>query len=506
MQLTELYLNRQLYRAVQDTSTQDASYMAINNSQSSGYAAVTTGAGEAAYAVNSNTPTVSGTKIRAGYIDSENYEYVSGNFTVNGMRIDLNNGAIYAKNFAITSTGSAFFTGNISASTGSIGRWVIAATTLTGSGVVLDSQNGTIRTSSANGRVQLSSGSNALEVYDFVGTLRVRMSTDKIDFFGPSGFGGAGAIYSQGQFGYGILVSSTTGNTTLASSSGDVTVSLNTGAALCPDTSSLISLGKYGGLGWAELYFRPLSANPTAPDFANGSMYYNGVTEEMRFYTTGSGWKTISTGSVSLTLSGLTIDVTKNWLGYGIFNMGSLVISAGGSITLDGVNRTTWPSSGTTTLSGLTIDTNKNWGSWGISQVGTITQDSSASFYTNWIQVTGGGPQIGTSGGRFFTYASTLNYTTLVNGSDRALKENITPIEYGLATIQSLVPVRYKYIESPEYHLGFIAQDVQGVIPEIVSVDEETEMLGLSSTEIIAILVKAVQELKSEVELLKASL
>lgn len=43
------------------------------------------------------------------------------------------------------------------------------------------------------------------------------------------------------------------------------------------------------------------------------------------------------------------------------------------SITLNGVNRSTWPSAGATTLSGLTIDTSKNWGGYSITNLGGVS-------------------------------------------------------------------------------------------------------------------------------------
>jgi len=317
MQLSELLLNRQLYKAVQDTSTQDSTYMSANSSQTvgSGYAPVTNGAGEAAYAVNTNTPTVSGTKIRAGYIDSENYDYTSPNqYTNSGMQIDLNNGIIRSKQFFIDASGNAYFAGNISATTGSIGGWVIGSTFLR----------------STNSVVYLYS-SGTIQINDALNTSNkdVTLDGEGINFFGQGIYANTRVanVYSDTANGDGIVVSTLIGNVNLSAGvgGGDITVFMQDYGYFGPSTNTkFYTLGTYGGFGWTELYFKPLAANPTAPDFANGSMYYNGATEEMRFYTTGSGWKTISTGSVSLTLSALTIDTTKNWGNYGISNVGSI--------------------------------------------------------------------------------------------------------------------------------------------------------------------------------------
>jgi hypothetical protein len=81
--------------------------------------------GEAASDVNSNTTTISGGKIRTGTIESTGYSYSSGNFSTSGTQINLDNGLIRSKNFAIDSSGNAYFNGVITAASGTIGGWNI---------------------------------------------------------------------------------------------------------------------------------------------------------------------------------------------------------------------------------------------------------------------------------------------------------------------------------------------------------------------------------------------
>ena len=78
-------------------------------------------AGGAASDVNSNTTTISGGKIRTGIIESTGYDYSSGNFSNVGTQINLDNGLIRSKNFAVTSAGDALFKGSITGGTISIG-------------------------------------------------------------------------------------------------------------------------------------------------------------------------------------------------------------------------------------------------------------------------------------------------------------------------------------------------------------------------------------------------
>jgi hypothetical protein len=91
--------------------------------------------------------------------------------------------------------------------------------------------------------------------------------------------------------------------------------------------------------------------------------------------------------------------------------------------------------------------------------------------------------------------------------SDRNLKKNIVDISHGLSAIMALRPVEYNMkteADSVQKHLGFIAQEAQEVLPSSVS-EMLNDTLGMDKTEIIAVLVKAVQELKVEIDSLKNS-
>lgn len=98
-----------------------------------------------------------------------------------------------------------------------------------------------------------------------------------------------------------------------------------------------------------------------------------------------------------------------------------------------------------------------------------------------------------------------VNTAAWAYGSDRRLKENISYIqESGVDIINKLKPAKFDYISGLKNNIGWIAQDVKEVIPEAVSVgDEKTGMLSLKSDFIVPYLVKAVQELKNEIEILK---
>ncbi len=102
------------------------------------------------------------------------------------------------------------------------------------------------------------------------------------------------------------------------------------------------------------------------------------------------------------------------------------------------------------------------------------------------------------------------NGTTWVNASDARLKRDIQPMsKYGLSTVMQLKPVSYFYKADKTNHpeVGFIAQEVQKIVPEVVSGTEgditKGETLGLSYGNLVPVLTKAIQEQQATIEALQ---
>lgn len=90
------------------------------------------------------------------------------------------------------------------------------------------------------------------------------------------------------------------------------------------------------------------------------------------------------------------------------------------------------------------------------------------------------------------------------NASDRRLKTNIKPLTYGLPEVLKLNPVSYTFKADNSRQIGFIAQEVREVMPELVTGDESGGKLGLSYGQLNAALVNAVKELTARVKKLEA--
>jgi hypothetical protein len=88
--------------------------------------------------------------------------------------------------------------------------------------------------------------------------------------------------------------------------------------------------------------------------------------------------------------------------------------------------------------------------------------------------------------------------------SDSRIKKNIVNSNYGLATVLKLRPVEYNLISNDLRQVGFIAQEVQKLVPEVVTGKEgdlsKGEILGITYSNLVPVLTKAIQEQQKQIE------
>ena len=87
--------------------------------------------------------------------------------------------------------------------------------------------------------------------------------------------------------------------------------------------------------------------------------------------------------------------------------------------------------------------------------------------------------------------------------SDLSLKENVRPIENAVETLSNLRGVSFNWKSTNQKSLGVIAQEVEEVLPELVS---NTDPKTVNYNGLIGILIEAVKELSTEVQELKKQL
>jgi hypothetical protein len=94
--------------------------------------------------------------------------------------------------------------------------------------------------------------------------------------------------------------------------------------------------------------------------------------------------------------------------------------------------------------------------------------------------------------------------TTACGGSSIRFKENVTDLSYGLDALLNLRPVSFDYkqdyMKNARRQVGFIAEEVASVTPEVVAYDEGGQIQGLDYPKFSAIIVKAVQDLVKKLQ------
>jgi hypothetical protein len=100
----------------------------------------------------------------------------------------------------------------------------------------------------------------------------------------------------------------------------------------------------------------------------------------------------------------------------------------------------------------------------------------------------------------------TVTVTNLIESSSIALKENIEPLTGALSSISKLCGVIYdRKNTNIKGEAGLIAEDVDKVLPNLVSKDEEGNPYGIQYSKLTAYLIECVKELKKEIDYLKGA-
>ena len=114
-----------------------------------------------------------------------------------------------------------------------------------------------------------------------------------------------------------------------------------------------------------------------------------------------------------------------------------------------------------------------------------------------------------TNTGAISTTGTTTTYGTT---SDYRLKENIAPMTGALTTVAALKPCTYTWKVDGSAGQGFIAHELQAVVPDAVTGDKDAvdedgnpKYQGIDTSFLVATLTAAIQELKAEFDAYKAS-
>jgi hypothetical protein len=116
----------------------------------------------------------------------------------------------------------------------------------------------------------------------------------------------------------------------------------------------------------------------------------------------------------------------------------------------------------------------------------------------------------GSGGGNVGTITTNGTTTSYNVTSDYRLKRDVKPLVSGLSTVAALKPCIYKWSANNSYGEGFIAHELQTVIPEAVSGEKDAinkdgsiKPQGVDYSKIVVHLVAAIQELSAKVAALE---
>jgi len=150
------------------------------------------------------------------------------------------------------------------------------------------------------------------------------------------------------------------------------------------------------------------------------------------------------------------------------------------------------------------------------------------SVYTRKVTIDGGGNvfrpysnNVISLGSSSYKWTAVYAVNGTIQTSDLRYKTNISDIQYGLNEVLKLRPVSYNWKNEKlnigdTKNLGFIAQEMESIVPDVVvhtqtEIDKEThqpasefpDTYGVKYSELIPVLVKAIQEQQAQIEQLK---
>lgn len=92
---------------------------------------------------------------------------------------------------------------------------------------------------------------------------------------------------------------------------------------------------------------------------------------------------------------------------------------------------------------------------------------------------------------------------SFVTYSDESLKTNITPMGSALSTVKKLQGVTYDWKNDGKNDIGFIAQEVAKVVPEVVTKTGNAGLFAMDYARLTAVLVEGMKEQQKQIEDLK---
>jgi len=164
--------------------------------------------------------------------------------------------------------------------------------------------------------------------------------------------------------------------------------------------------------------------------------------------------------------------------------------TAGDVLTVDGSGNLSFADL-TIEVADQTADTSAYYPLLSTSNSGSISDVSTSSSKLSFR------PNSGTLTATNITVTSSFEAATITETSSEILKTEIQPIDNALASVSALSGVSYTRIATGQRELGLIAEQVEKIIPELVS--DTGAYKSISYSRLSAYLIEAVKDLKEEI-------
>ena len=237
-----------------------------------------------------------------------------------------------------------------------------------------------------------------------------------------------------------------------------------------------------------------------------------------------------SAGLGNFTVSGTTLvgpsnsDITLDPVGTGVLKVaGDAQLNAQGDLRFSDADSSNWVAfQGASTIAsnvtwtlpaadgtaGQALVTNASGTlSWATNSVSISDETTNATRYLTFAAATSGTVStVYVSSTKFTVNPSTgvLTTVSITESSSIALKENVAPIENALDSIMRLVGVTYDRRDgSKKEEAGLIAEEVNKILPNLVTKDQDGNPDAIHYTKLTAYLIEAVKSLKQEINSLK---
>lgn len=221
-----------------------------------------------------------------------------------------------------------------------------------------------------------------------------------------------------------------------------------------------------------------------------------GISRETVAFTTSSATRGFTFDLSNTTIGYISAGISTTMLNTSRLNIGSVstgILSASvGSLNALNVSTVSVGVLGAGTV-------NSRVGNFSVVSVGVLSAGTIAASAANALVANASVISVGV------VTAGIVNAQEFVTTSDEALKRDIVPFDGGMNIVSELHPVMYRYRNMPEgpIQVGFIAQQVEHVLPNVVSLVGGVR--GVSYDRLVTVLVNALKEQGGQISTLQGS-